>query len=77
MMKNKYNISLNEPFLKGKEKKYLMNCLKSNWVSSVGPYVKKFEDKFADYVNCRYAVSVLNSGTSIRICFTRFRSRKK
>ena len=51
MVKNKYNISLNEPVLKGNEKKYLMDCLKSNWVSSrVGPYVKEFEKKFADYM---------------------------
>ena len=38
-------IPLCEPNLAGKEKKYLLNCIKTNYVSTVGNYVGKFEKK--------------------------------
>ncbi|OUU29736.1 MAG: hypothetical protein CBB97_02080 [Candidatus Endolissoclinum sp. TMED37] len=64
MLKNKKKvIPLNIPFLKGKEKKYLMDCLKSNYVSSVGPFVREFEYKFLKKIGSRYAVAC-SSGTS-------------
>ncbi len=62
-MKKKYNISLNEPFLNGYEKRYLMDCIKSNWVSSVGPYVKKFEQSFSSFLGSNHAVAC-SSGTA-------------
>ena len=36
-------IPIFEPNLSGNELKYLINCLKSNWISSKGPYINKFE----------------------------------
>ena len=38
-------IFMSEPNLKGNEKKYLINCIKSNFVSSHGVYLEKFENK--------------------------------
>ena len=61
-MKEK-NIPLNIPFLKGKEAKYVLDCIKSNWVSSAGPYVSKFEKKFKNYVGSKYVVAC-SSGTA-------------
>mgnify|MGYP001165100461 CR=1 FL=1 len=63
MRKKKYNISLNQPFLNGNEKKYLMDCINSNWVSTVGPYVKKFEYSFSNFLGSSYAVAC-SSGTA-------------
>lgn len=56
-------IPLNIPLLKGNEKKYLNDCLKSNYVSSVGPFVKEFEKKFSKKIGSKYAVAC-SSGTS-------------
>ena len=37
-----------EPFLSGKELEYVIDCLKSNWISSQGKYIGEFEEKFAN-----------------------------
>ena len=56
-------IPLNIPYLKGSEKKLVLDCLRTNWVSSVGPYVTKFENKFKKFIGKKYAVAC-SSGTS-------------
>ena len=45
--KGKEFISLHEPKFIGNEKKYLIECLDSTYVSSVGKYVNEFEEKIA------------------------------
>ena len=62
-MNKKKHISLSVPYLSSKEKKYLSNCIDSNWLSSAGPYVSEFEKKFAQYVGAKYGVAC-SSGTS-------------
>ena len=37
------------PFLTGKELVYVRDCLKTNWISSQGEYIKRFEDAFSRY----------------------------
>lgn len=44
-------------------KKLLNSCIDDGWVSSEGAYVKQFEQEFAAYIGCKYAIAV-NSGTS-------------
>ena len=44
-------IPVNEPLLKGNEKKYLCECIDTGWISSEGPFVKKFEEKMSTTVN--------------------------
>ena len=39
-------IPVNEPLLDGNEKKYLSECIDSGWISSEGPFVKRFEKDF-------------------------------
>ena len=59
----KKNIPLSVPNLDGNEIQYVTEALKDGWVSSAGPYVEKFEQKIAEYVNAKGAVSCQN-GTS-------------
>ena len=40
-------IPVNEPMLDGNEKKYLLECIDTGWISSEGPFIKKFEDGVA------------------------------
>ena len=50
-------ILVNEPLLDGNEKKYLQVCIDYNWISSECPYVKQFEEMFADYIGVKYGVA--------------------
>lgn len=56
-------IPVNEPLLDGNEKKYLVECINSGWISSEGPFVKIFEQKFSKRMGRKYGISV-NNGTS-------------
>lgn len=56
-------IPVNEPLFDGNEKKYLNECIDTGWVSSEGPFIKKFEEEFAKKVNRKYGVAV-SSGTA-------------
>src|SRR3990167_9539223 len=56
-------IPLAEPQFKGNEWKYVKECLDSGWVSSAGPFIKRFENEFAAFVGAPYAVAAA-SGTA-------------
>ena len=56
---NKF-IPVNTPLLDGNEKKYLIECIDSGWISSEGPFVAEFEKKFAERVGRKHAVAVSN-----------------
>ena len=51
------------PYLKKEDKTYLLKSLSSNFISTAGPNVKKFEEEFCSKYNFKYSVP-LNSGTS-------------
>jgi perosamine synthetase len=56
-------IPLAVPYLHGNEQRYLEECIRTNWVSYVGPFVSRFEEEFATAVGAAHAVAV-NSGTA-------------
>jgi len=56
-------IPLCVPCLSGNEKKYVVEALDTNWVSYVGPHVRKFEEILAASSGAPFAVA-MNSGTS-------------
>ncbi|HPG30572.1 MAG TPA: DegT/DnrJ/EryC1/StrS family aminotransferase, partial [bacterium] len=60
-------IPVNEPLFLGNEKKYLCECIDSGWISSDGPYVKKFESEFAKFIGMNYGVSASNGTASLEM----------
>ena len=62
-----YKIPIYQPSLVGNEKKYVNDCLDSNWISSKGKYVSLFEQEFADYVNVNYATGVCNGTAALHL----------
>jgi dTDP-4-amino-4,6-dideoxygalactose transaminase len=56
-------IALAEPVIGGNAARYLEECLATNFVSSVGPFVSRFESEFAAAVGSKYAVAC-SSGTA-------------
>lgn len=55
-------IPVYQPTLGEKEKKNVMECLDSTWISSKGKYVKEFEKNFSEYIGTKYGTAV-NNGT--------------
>jgi perosamine synthetase len=60
-------IPVNQPLLKGNEKKYLLECIETGWISSEGPYVKAFEEKFSQRVGRKYGVAVANGSVALDV----------
>lgn len=60
-------IPVNEPLLNGNEKKYLNECIDTGWISSEGPFIKKFENAMANYVGRKYAVAVTNGTAALEM----------
>ncbi len=52
-----------EPLLIGNEKKYILGCLKTNWISSAGSYIPRFERAFSRYCRVKYGIAC-SSGTA-------------
>lgn len=55
------------PEIRGNEWKYIKDCLDTNWVSSAGSYVDKFENEFAKYVNSKTAVVTMNGTAALEL----------
>jgi len=60
-------IPLHEPTFGGNEKKYLIDCIDSTFVSSVGKYVDQFEQMVADYTGAKYAIAASNGTAALHI----------
>lgn len=58
-------IPVNEPLLDGNEKKYLLECIETGWISSEGPFIKEFEQKFAARMERKHGIAVCNGTAAI------------
>src|SRR4051794_11844356 len=60
-------IPLSEPSIDGHEWEYVKDCLDTNWVSSVGSYVDRFEQLVADFVGARHGIAAVNGTAALHI----------
>lgn len=60
-------IPLSVPYLAGNEAKYLQECVTTNWVSSVGPFVDRFEQTLATELQSKFAVATVNGTAALHI----------
>ena len=56
-----------EPSLDGNEKKYVLDCLDSTWISSKGKYVNEFEIQFSEYLGVKYATTMSNGTVALHL----------
>ena len=63
----KQSAELHEPRFSGNESKYVQQCIDSNFVSSVGKFVDRFENELAEYTGAKYAVAVVNGTAALHI----------
>lgn len=60
-------IPLHVPVFAGNEKKYLIDCIDSTFVSSVGRYVDLFERKIEEYTGSKKAVACVNGTNALHL----------
>jgi perosamine synthetase len=53
--------------LVGNEKAYVMDCLDSNWISSAGTYINRFETGFADFCRAEHAIACCNGTVALHL----------
>jgi perosamine synthetase len=58
-------IPVNEPLIDGNEKKYLVECIDTGWISSEGPFVKRLEEEFSSRVGRRFGVALGNGSAAL------------
>jgi len=56
-----------EPTLGGNEAKYVLDCIESNWISSAGKYIPRFEETFAQACDAGYAVACANGTVALHL----------
>jgi perosamine synthetase len=59
-----------ETRLDGREREYLNECLDSNWISSQGPFVSRFENAFAAEAGCEFGVACSNGTVALHLALT-------
>ena len=59
-----------EPSIGDKELSYVVNVIKSGWISSKGSYLSKFEKSFSDYLKGGYSVAVTSGTTALQIAIS-------
>jgi len=62
-----YKYPVYQPNLTGNETKYVVECINSTWISSKGEFIKKFEDKFSEFLNVKYSAAVSNGTVALHL----------
>lgn len=60
-------IPLHRPIFEGNERSYLVDCIDSNFVSSVGAKVTEFEQQIAAFTGARFAIATVNGTAALHI----------
>ena len=60
-------IPLHRPVFEGNERQYLVDCIDSNFVSSVGAKVTEFEERIAAFTGVKYAVATVNGTAALHV----------
>ncbi len=60
-------VTLHRPVFEGNEKQYLIDCIDSNFVSSVGAKVTEFERQIAAFTGAKYAVATVNGTAALHV----------
>ena len=59
-------IPVNEPALGDHEERYILECLRSGWISSSGRFIDEFEAKWAAYCGMKYGIAVSNGTAALQ-----------
>jgi perosamine synthetase len=60
-------IPVNTPLLDGNEKKYLIECIDTGWISSEGPFVSRLEEGMCKLTGREHGIAVCNGSIALDI----------
>jgi perosamine synthetase len=60
-------IPVYQPDLSGNEKRYVLECLESSWISSRGRFIAEFEGQFSAFTGVRHSVGVCNGTVALHL----------
>src|SRR4026207_1624385 len=60
-------IPVSAPALVGNEKKYVLDCMESAWISSNGKYIDLFEASFREFCRTKHAISCSNGTVALHV----------
>lgn len=60
-------IPVNEPWLKDEDLESVVDCFRSGWISSAGPYLEAFEQAWSGYCGMPFGVAVSNGTTALQV----------
>ncbi len=61
------NIPVNRPWFHGNEEKWLAECVRTGWISSEGPFVKEFEEKFSRKIGRAHGIAVSSGSAALDV----------
>jgi perosamine synthetase len=64
---SKILIPLYRPSLKGNETRYVLDCLRTSWISGRGPFVSEFERQFAAKIGGGHALATCNGTAALHL----------
>ena len=63
----KYNIPVAEPDIGDEEIKKVIEAVQSGWVSSKGPFIEEFENKFSTYIGVKNGITTSNGTAALHL----------
>ena len=60
-----YKIQVYEPYVADNQKKYILDCIDTNWISSKGKYISEFETQFSNFIKIKNSIAVSNGTTAL------------
>ena len=69
-------IPVNIPKLYAEEKENIIQCIRTNWISSEGKFVKDFEESFSKFNNRKYGIAVSSGTAALEVAVKSLNLRK-
>ena len=69
MIDLKKKINVCEPLITKNAKKYINDCIDSEWISSAGKYLEDFEIKWSNYCGADEGIAVTNGTSALQVAF--------
>jgi len=70
------DIPVNTPLIGEKEKELLVQCIDTGWISSEGPFISEFENKFSSYIGRSYGIACSNGSAALDLAIAALRIGK-
>ena len=72
-----YRIPVAEPEIGEDELQNVMTAVKSGWVSSKGPFIEKFEEKFSSYIGVKHGVATSNGTAALHLALAALQTKRR